>query len=243
VKKNPESLAEMRKFEVSEVMEAVRREVTEYVGLDPLLTMEELDLLYVTCNFDLAWRAAGAGPWCALFTPHQLQVLEYREDLEYYWVDGPAYPVTAAQSCRLAADLLAALAAARRGTFYFSHSGALLKLLALLGVGGEEGLTANGFSTMGVERRWRTSRIGPFAGNVFFVLLAPAGRAAAGEEEMEVVMYLNEVVTAVPGCGGEASPCTLAALRRLHGGPCEFDAICRLEEEDPRDGEVPDDRY
>ena len=74
MKKNPESLAEMRKFEVSEVMEAVRREVTEYVGLDPLLTMEELDLLYVTCNFDLAWRAAGAGPWCALFTPHQLQV-------------------------------------------------------------------------------------------------------------------------------------------------------------------------
>ena len=169
-------------------------------------------------------------------------MLEYREDLEYYWVDGPAYPVTPAQSCPLAADLLAALTA-RTGTFYFSHSGALLKLLALLGLAGEERLTADGFARVGAERRWRTSRIGPFAGNVFFVLLAPVGRGAAGEEEMEVLMFLNEVVTAVPGCGGEGVPCTLAALRRLHGAPCRFEDICRLEEEDSRDGEVPDDRY
>ena len=102
VKKNPASFEERRKFEVSEPVEAVRREMSEQLGLQPILTLEELDLLYVTCNFDLAWRSGpGAGPWCDLFTKEQLEVMEYREDLDYYWVDGPGYPVTAAQSCPL----------------------------------------------------------------------------------------------------------------------------------------------
>ena len=52
---------ERRKFEVSEPVELVRREMSEYLGLQPILTLEELDLLYVTCNFDLAWRS-GPGP-------------------------------------------------------------------------------------------------------------------------------------------------------------------------------------
>ena len=76
--------------------------MSEQLDLQPILTLEELDLLYVTCNFDLAWRSGpGAGAWCDLFTKKQLEVMEYREDLDYYWVDGPGYPVTAAQSCPL----------------------------------------------------------------------------------------------------------------------------------------------
>ena len=102
VKKNPASFEERRKFEVSEPVEAVRRQMSEQLDLHPILTLEELDLLYVTCNFDLAWRSGpSAGPWCDLFTKEQLEVMEYREDLDYYWVDGPGYPVTAAQSCPL----------------------------------------------------------------------------------------------------------------------------------------------
>merc|ERR1719471_611401 len=62
--------------------------------------------------------------------------MEYREDLDYYWVDGPGYPVTAAQSCPLMKDLLETFLAGqtRKGTFYFSHSGAILKFLAFLGL-------------------------------------------------------------------------------------------------------------
>ena len=56
--------------------------MSSYLGLSPPLTLSQLDLLYVSCNFDFAWRSApGAGPWCALFTLYQLEVMEYR----YRW--------------------------------------------------------------------------------------------------------------------------------------------------------------
>ena len=57
--------------------------MSSYLGLSPPLTLAQLDLLYVSCNFDFAWRSApGAGPWCALFTLYQMEVMEYR----YRWM-------------------------------------------------------------------------------------------------------------------------------------------------------------
>merc|ERR1712107_685236 len=93
-----------------------------------------------------------------------LEVMEYREDLDYYWVDGPGYPVTAAQSCPLMKDLLETFSAGqtRKGTFYFSHSGAILKFLAFLGLFKDtEPLLSDNFDKMRDQREWRTSKIGP----------------------------------------------------------------------------------
>lgn len=52
-------------------------------------------------------------------------------------------------------------------TFYFTHSGTLLKMLAHLGVArDEQPLTHKDF---GKDRRWRTSQIDAFATNLAFV--------------------------------------------------------------------------
>ena len=45
--------------------------------------------MYVSCNFDQAWAPRKLSPWCALFSDKSLEAMEYREDLEYYWIDGP----------------------------------------------------------------------------------------------------------------------------------------------------------
>ena len=57
-----------------------------------------------------------------------------REDLEYYWVDGPGFPVSGAQSCGLMQDVFQSFREGKRGVFYFSHSGTVLKFLAFLGL-------------------------------------------------------------------------------------------------------------
>lgn len=54
---------------------------------------------------------------------------------------------------------------------YFSHSGTILKLLALLGIAKEDQhLTHDLFSLYAENRAWRTGVIDTFASNIAFVL-------------------------------------------------------------------------
>ena len=146
----------------------------------------------------------------------------------------------------------------RKGTFYFSHSGALLKFLAFLGLFEDtEPLLSNNFDQMRDQRKWRTSKIGPFAGNIFFVLADleeefGGGLGCNSAEEERVLLFVNEVETPIPGCGDSKGFCTLADLQAMHGAgrwgqgeaSCNFEEICRNEEGvDGGGGEVADDKY
>ena len=108
------------------------------------------------------------------------------------------------------------------------------------------------------HREWRTSKIGPFAGNIFFVLAnleeeLGGGLSCNSAEEQRVLMFVNEVETPIPGCGGSKGVCTLADLQAMHGAgrwgqgqgeaSCNFEEICRNEEGPYAGGEVADDKY
>ena len=85
---------------------------------------EDIDLMYNMCSFDKAWRPKKLSPWCAAFSQSDLevscrpngkvivnatliirfcnfclQILEYREDLEYYYEDGYGFPINYVQAC------------------------------------------------------------------------------------------------------------------------------------------------
>ena len=149
----------------------------------------------------------------------------------------------------------------RKGTFYFSHSGAILKFLAFLRLFEDpEPLLSNNYEKMRDQREWRTSKIGPFAGNIFFVLAnGNPGDEFGGElscdsvDEQRILMFVNEVETPIPGCGDSKGVCTLADLLAMHGAgrwgqgeggvSCNFEEICRNEEGVEVGGEVADDKY
>ena len=117
-----------------------------------------------------------------------LDMLEYREDLEYYWQDGYGYKVNTEQGCVLVKDAVDNFRnitmglhsrEEQNGIFYFTHSGTILKLLSYLGlykekVNPETGLSPSlrhdNYERMKESRNWRTSLIDPFASNVGFVL-------------------------------------------------------------------------
>ncbi len=59
----------------------------------------------------------------------------------------------------------------KRGTFYFTHSGTILKFLAFLNLYRDlEPLTSDNYDRLKDARLWRTSRIDAFGSNVAFVL-------------------------------------------------------------------------
>jgi len=49
----------------------------------------------------------GGAPWCSVLTPAMIQVLEYEEDLRYYWATGyGGDDVSYTPACTLVGDLL-----------------------------------------------------------------------------------------------------------------------------------------
>ena len=247
VKKNPDSMKERRLFEESQVMKDLRLNMTSILGLGTTspLTMSDLDMMYVMCNFDLAWKPSKHSIWCYMFPTLGLQLMEYREDLEYYWVDGPGYPVTGQQACVLAKDMMDTFRnislglVNTRGSFYFTHSGTILKLLTFLKIGHDNStLRSDNVFEMG-ERQWRTSVLGPFGANIAFVL------QRCEEEEGEVWrvgLWINEVLTMIPGCG--EMWCEMGDFLKAFPeiDNCDFDTICRNSDSGEQI-DLPDDKY
>ena len=240
VKKNREANIEKFKFEQSETMLSVEQSVTAYLGVN--VTLSELDAMYVMCNFDLAWSPAAPSPWCRVFSDRDLRVMEYREDLEYYWVDGPGHEVTGKQACVLAKDMVDTFHNISQGhlnlngSFYFTHSGTILKLLAFLGVFEDpDNLKSDNFDQMS-DRKWKTSEIGPFGGNIAFVL------QNCGDSGHKLGLFVNEQLTLIPGCDDVWCPLRTFVQNYPQVTSCDFDKICFRDDSDD-ESDVPDDKY
>ena len=66
---------------------------------------DDIHTMYMTCAFETAWKRQYSSPWCGVFTEQDLTLLEYSEDLEYYWVDGYGYDINHEQACPLLTDM------------------------------------------------------------------------------------------------------------------------------------------
>ena len=68
---------------------------------------EQLENIYDACRFEYAlFRSA---PFCALFSEENLKVMEYYEDLKYYWRDGYPYSLNGDMTCSLLQDIMTQL--------------------------------------------------------------------------------------------------------------------------------------
>ena len=109
----------------------------------------------------------------------------------------------------------------KKATFYFSHSGMVLKLLAALGLfKDDEGLSC---SEKKNNRKWNTSRFDPFGANVAFVL------SQCGDT-FNVGLMVNERHVDIPGCGD----CSFEDFKNLFAEmvdstKCNFEELCSTE--------------
>ncbi|XP_017146615.1 multiple inositol polyphosphate phosphatase 1 [Drosophila miranda] len=232
VDKNPETFINARRFTEEPEMQSAVEHVRGSTQL-PDLGPEDVELMYMVCAFETSWqrRRQRESVWCSFFDVDALRALEFAKDLEYYWNDGYGYELTHRIACPAIADMFSAIDPVSQAmpranaTFYFTHSGTLLKLLAHLGLAKDkEALTHKHF---GSERLWRTSEIDAFATNLAFL------RYECEQEPPRVLVLHQERAVRLPGCPQDEDLCPLATIRRLYADSverCDFEALCQVDD-------------
>lgn len=136
------------------------------------LTARQTRTLWEICNFEQLWDLATPAPFCGVFSPHNNLMLEYFEDIDFYYTAGFGGPRRLFENlnCPLIQDLLEFLdsdsPSGETTRIYSTHSTAFQLFLVTLGVfGNDVPLTAANFNQQAL-RQWRSSLITPMAVNL-----------------------------------------------------------------------------
>lgn len=225
IDKNPETFEEARKFSESPVVKDAISKIALKMGIPSNeLRPSDIHLMYMTCAFETAMHKHKLSPWCSLFDRHTIIVFEFFEDLEYYWVDGYGYPLTYHQACPAIKDMIERInpeATTSTTTVYFTHSGTILKLLAKLNLYKDDRPLLH--TDFDYDRKWRVSKIDPFASNIFIVVFD------CGDDGHKVLVLHQERPVVIPGCDPESNLCSLDIFMNLFKNDvenCKFDEMC-----------------
>nr|XP_022917214.1 multiple inositol polyphosphate phosphatase 1-like [Onthophagus taurus]XP_022917215.1 multiple inositol polyphosphate phosphatase 1-like [Onthophagus taurus] len=222
VKKNAQTYSERNNFYDTEIMREALDKVSSKLGLDKL-TVSDLHSMYVTCAFESSWSNRRRSPWCIPFDIETIKVLEYAEDLKYYWVDGYGYDLTCNQACPAFNDMFNFINSEEKypnALFYFTHSGSLLKMLCHLGIYRDHNqLLANNFEE-NKNRQWKVSKIDPFGNNLAFILYTCNGTK-------KVLTMHNENIIRLPACP-KSDFCDVKTIEDYYKNSltCGFDEMC-----------------
>lgn len=231
VKKNSDAQLEKTKFLDSKIVKNMIDKIKKRIGLN--IDYEIAHLMYITCAFETALNQSAVSPWCKIFSLNDFKVFEYIEDLELYWIDGYGYSLTYEQACAVLKDMFDSFGSKKGAvtTAYFTHSGTILKLIALLGLAKDaHPLTHDSFILRKKEdkRAWRSSIIDTFASNMAFVLYDCEYYGPS------VLFMLQERPLYLPGCPKDR-PCPLDTMRAIYpdrNEECQFDAMCHTTKQD-----------
>ncbi|CAH0564059.1 unnamed protein product [Brassicogethes aeneus] len=222
IKKQP--IMELELFKKSSHFLELVDNVNKKIGAENVLNAEDVLLMYFACAFETAWNKVLKSPWCSVFTIDDLKVLEYHEDLKYYWIDGYGHQLTYQQACPAIVDMVEHFDNKEKyplSVLYFTHSGTLLKMLAHLGLYKDEKiLIANDYEKNG-NREWKVSHIDAFATNLAFIL------HKCGDEEKVLTLHQENVVR-LPSCP-DSDLCDLQKFKEFYTDSvdhCDFNSMC-----------------
>lgn len=226
VNKNPKTYEEISRFAETALVREFVNGMRLKTGI-PALEFMDIQVMYETCAFETAWFKNKHSPWCTLFDKTSVQILEFAEDLEYYWKDGYGHELTHKQACPAVKDMIDHLEIGStypQSTFYFTHSGTVLKLLAKLGLY-KDNKKLDHTDFVASSRKWRTSQIDAFASNLMFVTFS------CDNGEYYVLSMHQERVIHLPGCPQNTDLCPFKVFKNLFEEDienCNFDEICSL---------------
>ncbi|KAJ3646471.1 hypothetical protein Zmor_024058 [Zophobas morio] len=143
-------------------------------------------------------------PWCIVFNKEQLKLLEYAENLKYYYKAGYGNDINRQIGCPPLKDVYEKFERTVNGggsnvqnkvTVFFTDSITIQTFLSAMGIGKDnQPPTADNYFQQ-QQRQWRTSTLDPFASNV-----AAALCQCRGNERFRVMFFLNEVPVNYPDC-------------------------------------------
>ncbi|ELU13329.1 hypothetical protein CAPTEDRAFT_186000 [Capitella teleta] len=197
VKNQP--IEEAVKFDTGPVVAEMVERVEQRLGLQQgLLDFDAVSLIWESCRVEWGVRV-GDSPWCAAFTAEDLVVMEYSEDIKYYYDTSYPSNISYEQACPLVQDLVDAFTGVidgdseKRLSGAFGHSSTINMFLTRLGLHKDDApLTADAFPYE--DRQWKVTDHCPMASNVVFVLYE------CESSEYKVKSFVNEFPVIVPGC-------------------------------------------
>jgi len=78
----------------------------ETIGNNVRIFLDLIDAMYDACRYQKAWSVTELSPWCAVFSKDELRILEYREDLDYYYKAGYGRDINTRLGCPLLHDMM-----------------------------------------------------------------------------------------------------------------------------------------
>lgn len=82
-------------------------EVSYRLGFNKILNQSTIENIFDMCRFEQAWYIDDKSAWCSAFTREHLKILEYAEDLLYYYLIGHGIQLNAKVGCMPLQDLIA----------------------------------------------------------------------------------------------------------------------------------------
>lgn len=164
--KGPDS--EYQKFINSAVGQKLISDVSQRLGFKFSLSIKQIDTIWDTCRYEQAWHLDKYSAWCSAFTKSQVELLEYLEDIKYYYKQGYGYELNSNIACTVVQDMLQHMGSDKNPSTvaYFAHSSTIQLFLTALGVAKDlNSVRADNFEQM-KYRHWKTSKIGPFTANI-----------------------------------------------------------------------------
>ncbi|XP_018323869.2 multiple inositol polyphosphate phosphatase 1 [Agrilus planipennis] len=225
IKKRPETLKE-RELLKQKYGKQIIESLNKTLGFGLLTTMEDVHLIYTMCSFETAWQKRKESVWCSLLDKETFKVLEYYEDLKYYWIDGYGNSLNHNQACVAFQDLINFFENEDpypKAKIYFTHSGTLLKMIAHFGLYKDVlPLTHKNFQKIS-NRQWKVSKIDAFGTNLALVLYRC-------EDQLKVLTLHQERIVYPLGCPREHLLCNLNDFKKnfKHSINCQFDKMCSL---------------
>lgn len=126
--------------------------------------------MWQLCRFEQAFDLTKVSPWCSVFSIDDIAVLEYGEDLGYYYEAGYGYGMNQNILCEAMQNMLKFLQSTdpneQPARILISHSTSMQLFMVALGLNEDElALTQHNFAQQ-TYRKWRTSVQTAYASNL-----------------------------------------------------------------------------
>lgn len=163
--------AEPWRFEDTDEFQQMIRDVSLRLGLIKPLDIVWIKKIWNMCGYEQSWYGTEKpSPWCTAFTPSHFDVLDYREDLIFYYKKSYGSAVNVKITCKAVQDMLEHMMAADsyKVVAYFVHSTLLQLFLTSIQAFKDEPLHYNNFQ-MRRNRTFKSSETITLAANLAMV--------------------------------------------------------------------------
>lgn len=164
--------AEHNKFADTVMFKEMVDDVSTKMGFKYPLTPKQIETMWDMCRYEQSWFITKLSPWCSVFTKPQIDMLEYKEDIKYFYKSGHGRAINSKIPCELMKDLIMRLNSTDnpKTVAYFAHDSLIQTMLVALNTYKDHDmLRADNYELLKRVRQWRTSQLIPFSANIVAV--------------------------------------------------------------------------